>query len=152
MKRNGAGLASICILSTMVLVMLSSTACLYLGTENSLRSRYPRNIVVDTYSMEEAHADAVHAAVDGVLAKEGEQAENLLHYRYLDVSGILNGDRVTFDESALTGESEPVEKHAETLPQEGDLPLGDRTNLAFSGSLVTYGRGEGIVVATGMVR
>ncbi len=103
MKRNGAGLASICILSTMVLVMLSSTACLYLGTENSLRSRYPRNIVVDTYSMEEAHADAVHAAVDGVLAKEGEQAENLLHYRYLDVSGILNGDRVTFDESALTG-------------------------------------------------
>ena len=38
------------------------------------------------------------------------------------------------DESALTGESEPVEKHAETLPQEGDLPLGDRTNLAFSGS------------------
>lgn len=39
MKRNGAGLASICILSTMVLVMLSSTACLYLGTENSLRSR-----------------------------------------------------------------------------------------------------------------
>ena len=50
----------------------------------------------------------------------------------------------------LTGESEPVEKHAETLAQEGDFPLGDRTNLAFSGSLVTYGRGEGIVVATGM--
>ena len=47
MKRNGAGLASICILSTMVLVMLSSTVCLYGGMESSLRSRYPRNIVTD---------------------------------------------------------------------------------------------------------
>lgn len=42
MKRNGAGLASICILGTMVLVMLSSTTCLYFGAEDSLRTRYPR--------------------------------------------------------------------------------------------------------------
>lgn len=48
MKRNGAGLASICILSTMVLVMIMSTASLYIGTEDSLRSRYPRNIVTET--------------------------------------------------------------------------------------------------------
>lgn len=42
MKRNGAGLASICILSTMVLVMISTTSCLYLGAEDSLREQYPR--------------------------------------------------------------------------------------------------------------
>lgn len=48
MKRNGAGLASICILCTIVLVMLSSTVCLYSGTEDSLRSRYPRNINLNT--------------------------------------------------------------------------------------------------------
>ena len=47
MKRNGAGLASICILYTMVLVMLSTTVCLYLGTEDSLRTRYPRNFTVE---------------------------------------------------------------------------------------------------------
>ena len=47
MKRNGAGLASICILCTMVLVMLSGTVCLYIGTEDSLRTRYPRNINLD---------------------------------------------------------------------------------------------------------
>lgn len=39
MKRNGAGLASICILSTMVLVMISSTSCLYIGSEDMLRQR-----------------------------------------------------------------------------------------------------------------
>ena len=49
MKRNGAGLASICILATMVLVMLSSTTCLYSGIEDSLRTRYPRNITVTAY-------------------------------------------------------------------------------------------------------
>ena len=53
MKRNGAGLASICILSTMVLVMVSSTASLFIGTEDSLRTRYPRNLVIDTPTLEE---------------------------------------------------------------------------------------------------
>lgn len=44
MKRNGAGLASICILATMVLVMISSTTSLYFGTEDALNTRYPREI------------------------------------------------------------------------------------------------------------
>ncbi|NLT11848.1 MAG: ABC transporter permease [Clostridiaceae bacterium] len=45
MKRNGAGLATICILSTMVLVMISSTLCLNLGTEEMLRSIFPRELM-----------------------------------------------------------------------------------------------------------
>ncbi len=52
-------------------------------------------------------------------------------------------------ESALTGESEPVDKSAVALPA-GDQALGDRRNLAFSGTQVTFGRGRGVVVATGM--
>ena len=49
MKRNGAGLASICILSTMVLVMLSSTGSLYFGMEDTLMRRYPREISLAPY-------------------------------------------------------------------------------------------------------
>jgi len=53
-------------------------------------------------------------------------------------------------ESALTGESVPVEKN--TLPLTGDeIALGDRINMAFSSGMVTYGRGRGIVVRTGML-
>ncbi len=51
-------------------------------------------------------------------------------------------------EAALTGESVPVEKNTALLTKEA--PLGDQTNMAFSGSLVAYGRGRGIVVATAM--
>ncbi|MBS0950110.1 cation-translocating P-type ATPase [Weissella minor] len=53
------------------------------------------------------------------------------------------------EESALTGESVPVNKQAGQLT-DNDLPLGDRTNLAYMNSNVTHGRGEGIVTGTGM--
>ena len=53
------------------------------------------------------------------------------------------------EEAALTGESLPVQKNAQAdLPQ--DIPLGDRKNTVFMGTLVSYGRGKGVVVSTGM--
>jgi len=52
-------------------------------------------------------------------------------------------------ESSLTGESLPVDKQTDAIPGE-DTSLGDRTNMAYSSSMVTYGRGRGVVVNTGM--
>jgi len=53
------------------------------------------------------------------------------------------------DESALTGEAVPVDKSSKTIEQD-DLPLGDRINMGFMGTVVTYGRGVGVIVETGM--
>ena len=74
----------------------------------------------------------------------------------LDTGDIIPADlrlietiNLKVQESALTGESVPVIKHTNTLEGE-DIPLGDRENMAFSTGMVTYGRGRGVVVATGM--
>lgn len=62
---------------------------------------------------------------------------------------LVESVNLRIEEAALTGESVPVEKSAHVFLGE-DIPLGDRHNTAFMGTLITYGRGSGIVVATGM--
>ena len=87
MKRNGAGLASICILSTMVLVMIMSTASLYIGTDEEKNQLIEQTIVE-------------------VLQNKGVNAENLLNYRYLGVAGFFNGNKALFNDdnfSSFTG-------------------------------------------------
>ena len=62
---------------------------------------------------------------------------------------LIDSQNLKIEESALTGESEPVEKDS-SFVAEGDTVLGDRVNMAYMSTVVTYGRGEGVVSATGM--
>ncbi|MBI3150783.1 MAG: cation-translocating P-type ATPase [Chloroflexi bacterium] len=62
---------------------------------------------------------------------------------------LLEAVNLRIQEAALTGESEPIEKHTASLSGE-DLPLGDRRNMGYMGTIVTQGRGLALVVATGM--
>ena len=66
---------------------------------------------------------------------------------------VLESASMKIEEAALTGESVPVEKHADAIELAAgadDVPLGDRKNMCYMGSTVVYGRGRAVVVATGM--
>ncbi|HPH94582.1 MAG TPA: cation-translocating P-type ATPase [Anaerolineaceae bacterium] len=62
---------------------------------------------------------------------------------------ILEAVNLQVEEAALTGESLPVEKHTAAIEQV-DLPVGDRKNMVYAGTAVTYGRGQALVTSTGM--
>jgi Ca2+-transporting ATPase len=62
---------------------------------------------------------------------------------------LVDAAQLKIQEAALTGESQPVEKSAAPLKEE-ELPLGDRSSMAYKGTTVTYGRGAGLAVTTGM--
>ncbi len=102
------------------------------------------------------------AAPEATVIREGR--ERSVPARELvpgDLILLATGDKVPADvrlieavnlqtvEAALTGESAPVEKHTRPLEDER-LPTGDRKNMAYAGTAVTYGRGRAVVVATGM--
>lgn len=103
MKRNGAGLASICILCTMVLVMISSTVCLYLGKEDSLRERYTRNINITMTS--QIYSDLISQDANSIAKMSIETAENMgykpvnaIDYTMLSFVSYIRDGEIVFDD------------------------------------------------------
>lgn len=110
MKRNGAGLASICILCTMVLVMLSTVVCLYIGTEDSLRTFYPRNISVDTSAgslslLETDKTRAIRQLAEQVTEENGQSMEHVLDYQVTAALGYIEDGKILIGESGSASHS-----------------------------------------------
>ena len=101
MKRNGAGLASICVLATMVLVMLSSTTCLYYGQEDAVNARYPHDIAVTVYGdehlMDKTELEELRQGVESAVFNFGGEASNVAEYREVSLSGLLDGGNLIVD-------------------------------------------------------
>ncbi len=94
MKRNGAGLASICILSTMVLVTLSSVTSLYIGKTDSLRARYPRHIIMELKGADEKMWEYLDLSVGQTLDRCGVKSKGRCFYRYFQGYAAMNEDGI----------------------------------------------------------
>ena len=85
MKKNAVGLANICILSTMVLVMISSTVSLYIGIDDTLETVHPREVMAIRYGENSSDIEGMNRAMDTALSRAGVEERGRLSYRYFDL-------------------------------------------------------------------
>lgn len=145
MKRNGAGLASICILATMVLVMISSTVSLYFGAEDALRCRYPRDLnlsfrMTDAEALRDEAIDTLKRDIDTQLAKAHTSPENLYFFRSAAIAGLLEGNTVETDASTLNSFSV---SSLQNVTNFYFIPLADYN--AMTGENETLSTGEALL-------
>jgi len=101
MKRNGAGLASICILLTMVLVMISSTTSLYFGEEDSLKNRCPNDInITMTFDTIEGISDAHLDMLRDDIRQYSRDGMDLKGVRTCEIPGLITQEGITIDTSS----------------------------------------------------
>ena len=100
MKQNAAGLASICILATMVIVMVSSTVSLYIGLEDSLRTNYIREISVSASDTTPDDIKQVDDAIAETVKIRGLSIHNPIRLRYASEAAIQDGNAFTGIRSA----------------------------------------------------
>lgn len=98
MKQNAVGLANICILSTMVLVMVSSTASLIVGIEDTIRERYPYDFTVSVRGGQGESERKVMEIIRGLQAEQNFPVKNEMQYTYLTFSVFREG---TFSPNAF---------------------------------------------------
>ena len=108
MKRNGAGLASICIIATMILVMLSTTACMWFGAEDSLLISYPREMDITVYmtrpdQMNDTFLLPVEKKISDFIRQCGGSVKNIQDYRLVVLNGVVSGSAVQCDYETAGG-------------------------------------------------
>ena len=92
MKQNGAGLANICVLSTMVLVMVSATVSLYAGMEDILDARFPRDVAITCTQENQGKEETISKLIEEQCEKANVKIEDRVQYKFADLSTVLNGD------------------------------------------------------------
>lgn len=149
MKRNGAGLASICILSTMVLVSVSATTSLYFGSNDTLNARYPVenqfNVSLKSIdNLTDGTIDEIESRYDEVFHNYGLEPQNLVKYAYIYSVGLM------VDKDEINTDVDPYESNVgayEKLRELYFIPQADYN--AATGENVSLKDGEALVCTKG---
>lgn len=141
MKRNGAGLASICILSTVVLVMLSSVTCLFAGEEEILARQYPKDLMITFRPADETDCAMMEGILDEALSHEGTSATGRYAFRTCEFPSVSDGNG-SYDVSLQRGAIDRV-AFLSPVPQADYAAMtGTDPQLAAGEALVAVNRGS----------
>ena len=151
MKQNAKGLANICILSTMVIVMISGTTALYFGQESTLRYRYPFDIIV--YNSEDIDAEMLDTKAASLAAEYNLTIDRTYDYRIIQILATVSGNSVIprsygsmdvndfeslYDVDVLTAEEYDKMEGTQTTLSENEVILF-LINGDISGDTVQFG-------------
>lgn len=146
MKKHGAGLASICILATMVLVMISSTACLYIGADKAMSITYPRDVEVQ-YTLSGSNEETLQAAssdlsrvVTRVMNEESIKPAGKIKYSMCSFYGKPDEtDGISFRCSVFNGDTDVISLSLVTL---GDYNMSFSRNESLAADeVLVFGKG-----------
>lgn len=149
MKQNAVGLANICILSTMVLIMVSTTVCLYVGMNDIISVRYPRprECEVTIYRTNTQTEEKVHTIIEKIIRKNNTKAENERIYHSGELTGYLDGNKMILDPDKYY--SDKTSSSVVLIPladynrlEEKNETLNDGEVLLFSTQTKSYGQNE----------
>ena len=138
MKQNAAGLASICILSTMVLVVISTTVSMYVGIQDELMARYPNDVcvTVDYNSVIDKSSEIEKAIFDEI---DSAEVKNKKAFSYLSVFVGQKGDNFTTDKEHLSYQN----SYLFYILSKDDFIKRDNS---FKDKIGTISKGEAVVV------
>ena len=147
MKQNAVGLANICILSTMVLIMVSTTVCLYVGMNDIISVRYPRECEVSICRTNAQTEEKVHTIIEEIIRKNNTKAENERIYHSGELTGYLDGNKMILDPDKYY--SDKTSSSVVLIPladynrlEEKNETLNDGEVLLFSTQTKSYGQNE----------
>lgn len=138
MKQNAAGLANICILSTMVLVMISTTICMYIGMDDILKTRYPREFEVTAYNPDARQEEILKSIIEEEVSRAGVSEKDRVEYHYGGVAAVKekNAFRIAVDEDVYSGNENIYE--LEMIPLDDYNTLEKRNVSLDEGEVLLY--------------
>ncbi len=111
MKQNAVGLANICILSTMVLVMISTTICMYMGMDDILTTRFPREFEVTSFYPDSETKENVRGIIEEEAKRGGVSVKDRMEYHCGGIAVLKEGNefKIAEDEDVYSGNEDILE-------------------------------------------